>query len=195
MSLFCPLCGTNLAYGKTHTCKEGVGGLGELPYDYGRFISNPKPSMSNTGSFGDAQPWFYFGSAVVSTTGTSVFVQTDNLSSDSEGLLIGFQFFIESEDYQTSPVSLISAGVNSTGGATAVFSPMKAPPTRGPNQDMFFFPFPWGVMFKRDQICGLSVKNNESSSIYVEGRICGVSWPFGSRPLFIRNTYGTGAGK
>lgn len=139
------------------------------------------------GAGGDpVKPWFYFGSTTIASGSTSIFVSS-NLDSMSEGLLLGFDFYIQSEDYQTSPVTVVTFGANTTTGVPAL-EPLKGPVSR--NGNMFFFPSPYGVFFRKDSIIGLQVKNNESSSQYVEGRICGISWSAGQRPAWVKSLVG-----
>ena len=169
----------------------GMGGLGDLPPDYGWFKPGgpSQPYASSSESY--VRPWFFFGSATITAGTTSIFVQTNTLAGDFEGLLLGFDFYLSSEDYQTSPVSIVLTSANGTSGAS-YFDPLTGPVSR--DGSMFFFPSPWGIPFRRDQSIGLQTKNNEAASIYAEGRICGISWPFGRRPKGVEAMFSPSGG-
>ena len=120
--------------------------------------------------------WVKSGGAVVAAAAESIFVVQP--AGGFEGVLLGFDFWIESEDLATSPMKLVTIGqqtleTNSASLGDAIQS-FSAPLTRNGNR--FEFPHPYGIPIKSGQAIGLQWKNNEATAQYAWGVLFGIKW-------------------
>ncbi len=131
---------------------------------------------------GDVAPiYVYPGGLQIASGATAVFCQS-SLGNMIEGEVVGIYFYLDSEDYQTSPVSLVftsaQAGQSSAGltyGNSQGGSPW--PMQLGRDRDLFWFRSPWSIKFPQGSGVGLQVKNNETVPLYAEGIIAVAGWP------------------
>src|SRR5262245_32505118 len=80
-------------------------------------------------------PFLYADGAVVAPGVVAPFVQT-SLGEGIEGIVLGLNFLVDSEDYKTSPVSLVkltaqASGATVAGSSIAGMGPFRAPVARG----------------------------------------------------------------
>lgn len=122
--------------------------------------------------------WVAVGDNVIAAGATLIFVSGYG---GNEGLLQGFSYWIESEDYVTSPVMVVVVGndqitTNPTTATGDVQFGLKAPITDGPLNPPFMFPNNQGIVIRKGSQVGLQVTNNEAVPIQVRGMLVGITW-------------------
>lgn len=149
----------------------------------------------------EAQAWFQAAKLIRPFTaitgaflnaGATAIITTFISSPGREGVVQGFNFYGEPEDYQTNPWSLVEFGTqqyealamtvpNPTLGDPVPDSgsPYFVPPSRDRGTP-FMFPF-GGYWFDQNKSLGLQVKNNEASPFYFEGLLVGITWNISDR--------------
>lgn len=107
----------------------------------------------------------------------------------SEGVLMGLGFYLSSEDYRTSPVSVVRIALDTIlNDATALGDPVPGMTFTVPvsnDGSLVYMPDGWGVKIREGETIGLQVTNNEDGTgenyMYAEGRLAGVKWSRGAR--------------
>lgn len=122
--------------------------------------------------------------APVASGATKIFAAY-SFGSGDEGLVFGIGFFLDSNAYATSPISLVSVGADAyvANSANVTGEPLDtyyAPVSRSGN-DILFFPYPFGYRFDAGQTVGLQITNNEAVSLYCEGRLMIAYWNAAAR--------------
>jgi hypothetical protein len=147
------------------------------PFAYGGKLLAPLAGLSDL-----APCRIYTGSAVVAAGASSVFCKTA-LGNGVGGAIVGIYFYLDSEDYQTSPVSLVQFGAQGTGQQTSASSLGGSPwnVQLGRDRQPFLVPTPFSIPFGNSMGAGLQVTNNEAVPVYVEGILVVTAWPVDAR--------------
>lgn len=121
----------------------------------------------------------FTGSVLVANAATTVFVSS-TMGNAVEGMILGYWYNWAADDYQTSPVSLVTfdAQIPTTAGSgTAVMPPFVIPaPPNG-----FVDTYPYGVWLKPGMGVGLQITNGEDASFFAQGWINVAYWQTDNR--------------
>ncbi len=141
--------------------------------------------LDQVGGFAElTTPFVEAHSVVVAAGATKIF--TIHNPNGREGVLLNLNFFFDSEDYATSPVSLVLVGAtqfaaNSATTGQAVVTPFTAPVTLdGSPLNLTSI---GGVWIPQGKAIGLQITNGETTPFMAWGFLDGITWSADQRRL------------
>lgn len=108
-----------------------------------------------------------------------------------EGLIVGYRYWLSSENYATSPFYLSSFGGGTVTGASGDIGELLAPPMvqamTASRWDWFVYPVQSGVFFGggNNKFYGFTFTNNEADVVQVEAGLLVQAWAPNARPAWV----------